>query len=290
MSETIVVTGVGGPAGLATATFLASRGERVLGTDIREVAGPSTRFRLVPPALDPAFAPALLALVAEERAALLVSTVTEELPIVAGLQAAVRGAGCALAMGPPSGVEIANDKLRTAEALAARDVPVPRTLPGSAPRASVAAGLGLPVLAKPRLGRGGRGVRVLATAEQVLAEPEGDLVWQEFAPGEEFDVNLFLERSGAVRAAVVLRKTALREGLTGNAAAVERVDHPRVRDVAIRAASALALAGPLDVDVRLRRDGVPVILEINARVGANVLSAPEVLEALVAAWREGRCA
>jgi carbamoyl-phosphate synthase large subunit len=289
LSETIIVTGVGGPAGHATATWLTARGLRVVGTDVREIAGPATAFRLVPRALDPGFPAALLALLAEEDASLLVATVTEELPVVARLHSAVHAAGCALAMGPPAGVEIANDKLRTAEALADRGIAVPLTLPASAPRAGLAAVLGLPVLSKPRFGRGGRGVRLYRTAEELRSAPADDVVWQEFAPGEEYDVNLFLESSGAVAAAVVLRKTALREGLTGNADGVERVEHPAVREVAIAAARALELAGPLDVDVRLRRDGSPVILELNARVGANALTAPEVLEALLAAWREGRC-
>jgi carbamoyl-phosphate synthase large subunit len=290
LDDTVVVTGVGGPAGRAAATWFGARGLQVVGTDVRDVAGPFDRLRLVPPALDPSYPAALLALLAEVDAALLVPTVSEELPLVAGMRAAVHAAGCALAMGAPGGVEIAGDKLRTAEVLAARGISVPRTLPASAPRASLAATLGLPVLMKPRVGRGGRGVAVLRTAAEVeAAAPEGEVVWQEFAPGEEFDVNLFLERSGAVRAAVVLRKTALREGITGNAAGVERVDHAAVRDEAVKAARALELAGPLDVDVRLRRDGAPVILEINARLGANALSAPEVLDALHAAWKEGRC-
>lgn len=291
MGDTVVVTGVGGPAGRAAATWFSGRGLRVVGTDVRGLALPIERFRLVPNALEPSYPPALLALLAEERAALLVPTVSEELPLVAGLRPSVLAAGCALAMGGPGGVEIAGDKLRTAEALAARGISVPRTRPADAPRETLAARLGLPLLVKPRFGRGGRGVSILRTAAEVAAlAPAAEVVFQEFAPGEEFDVNLFLEGSGAVTAAVVLRKTALRDGLTGNAAGVERVGHRAVRDEAVRAARALELAGPLDVDVRLRRDGTPVVLEINARLGANALSAPEVLDALHAAWKEGRCA
>ncbi len=289
-SETVLVTGVGGPAGRAAATWLSARGLRVVGADLRDVDSPASAFRRVPAALDPAYAPALLALLLEERAGLLVPTVTEELPLVAALRPQILSRGCDLAMGAPAGVEIANDKLRTAEALGARGVAVPRTRAADAERTGLAAALGLPVLAKPRVGRGGRGVRLLRSADEILRAPGEDVVWQEFAPGEEFDVNLFVERSGEVAAAAVLRKTALREGETGNAAGVERVDHPAVRDLAVRAVRTLELAGPLDVDVRLRRDGTPVVLEINARLGANALSAPEVLEALLAAWREGRCA
>lgn len=290
MDRVVIVTGVGGPAGRAAATWFSGRGLQVVSTDLREVAGAPGAFRVVPAASDPAYREATLALVREERAGLLVPTVSEELPIVARLRPPLAAAGCAVAMGSPAGVDVAHDKLRTAEVLAARGVPVPVTRPAAADRAGLAAALGLPVLSKPRVGRGGRGVRVLATPAEIAAAPGEDVVWQEFAPGDEYDVNLFVEADGAVAAAVVLRKTALREGATGNAAGVERVDHPAVREVAIRAARSLELAGPIDVDVRLRGDGTPLVLELNARLGANALSAPEVLEALLAAWREGRCA
>lgn len=289
-NRVVLVTGVGGPAGRAAASWLASRGVRVVGADVRDVASPAWALRRVPAANDPGFARALLALVESERPSLLVPTVSEELPIVARLRAALRALGCALAMGSPPGVDVAADKLLTAEALACAGVSVPRSFPGATPRAELLAALGLPLLAKPRIGRGGRGVRVFHDETELPASARRDLVWQEFIPGEEFDVNLFVERSGDAAANVVLRKTALRDGETGNAEGVERVDRPAVGDLAVRAARALQLAGPLDVDVRLRGDGTPAILEINARLGANSLSAPEVLEALDAAWRAGRCA
>lgn len=288
MERSVVVTGVGGPAGRAAAEWFARRGHAVVGADMRETPSPATTFRRIAPVADPGFAAALLALVADHPGALLVPTVSEELPIVARLRPEILARGCALAMGAAAGVEIAGDKLRTAQALAARRVSAPRTFPSGTPAAALVEALGLPLLAKPRVGRGGRGVRVLRSSADV-ASADGDLVFQEFVPGDEFDVNLFVERAGELAAAVVLRKTALRDGETGNAAGVERIEHSQVRDEAIRAARALELAGPLDVDVRLRRDGAPAILEVNARLGANALSAAEVLESLYDAWRAGRC-
>jgi carbamoyl-phosphate synthase large subunit len=52
--------------------------------------------------------------------------------------------------------------------------------------------------------------------------------------------------------------------------------------VALAACQAIGLRGPADVDVRRRADGTPVVLEINARFGANLTHAPEVLDALLA--------
>jgi biotin carboxylase len=119
---------------------------------------------------------------------------------------------------------------------------------------------------------------------------DAEVVWQEFLPGEEYDVNLFLERDQRASAAVVLRKTGLKDGIVGNALGVERAERPDVGALAVAAARALGLEGPLDLDVRCRADGAPAVLEANARLGANVLSAREVLDALDDAFRSGRCA
>jgi carbamoylphosphate synthase large subunit len=85
--------------------------------------------------------------------------------------------------------------------------------------------------------------------------------------------------------AVVLEKTELKEGLVGNARSVRRVENPEIADVAIAAAHATGLVGPQDVDIRLRSDGIPVVLEINARFGANIRFAQEVLDATLLAHR-----
>ncbi len=263
----------------------------MVGTDMREVASPAAVFHRVPAARDPAFACALLDVVARERAALVVPTVTEELPVAARLREALREHGCTLCLSGPAGIDVANDKLATVLELERRGVAVPSTLAGQTAHAEVAATFGFPLLSKPRFGRGGRGVLVHRTlADLERANPEEEVVWQEFLPGEEFDVNLFAERDGPVTAAVVLRKTSLRDGLVGNAQGVERVERGDIRTLAVAAARALRLEGPLDVDVRSRTDGGPAVLEVNARIGANVLSAREVLEALDDAWRNGRCA
>ncbi len=290
MTATVLVTGVGGPAGRAASTYFAGRGYRVIGTDVREVASAATRLSLVPLARDPTYPAALLALAVAEGATLLVPTVSEELPVVARLRPLLRERGVAASMSEPAGMDVANDKLLTAQALHAAGVAAPATFPGSTPGAEAARQLSLPMLSKPRFGRGGRGVLVHRSLAELARVGADEVVWQAFLPGEEFDVNLFVERDGRVPAAVVLRKTGLREGEVGNATGVERVERPDLAALAIAAARVLRLEGPLDVDVRLGLDGRPAVLEVNARLGANVLTAREVLHALDDAWRNGRCA
>ena len=108
-------------------------------------------------------------------------------------------------------------------------------------------------------------------------------ILQEFMSGADYAPNLFIGRDGQA-IAVVIEKTKLKEGIVGNAAEVRRVTAPDVAELAIAAAKVMGFVGPLDIDIRRRADGKPAVLEINARFGANIANAPEILEAALADW------
>ncbi|MCP3676172.1 MAG: ATP-grasp domain-containing protein [Deltaproteobacteria bacterium] len=288
MNEKILVTGVGGPAGRGTVEHLAGLGHILIGTDMQEVESPVDSFYTVPPALDPSYGEILVEMIEKERVALFIPTVTEELPIVARLKETIEGYGCKLFISPPDGTEIADDKLKTVRFLEEHKIPVPLSFDGGHSREEMSRKLAFPILAKPRVSRGGRGVLLHRTRETLEGERREDILFQEFIPGKEFDLNLFIEEDGEISASVVLEKTALKEGITGNALAVERVDMDDVAQLGIRVARLLKLEGPLDIDFRLRRDGTPVLLEINARLGGNILSAREVLDQLITTWKRSK--
>jgi biotin carboxylase len=54
-----------------------------------------------------------------------------------------------------------------------------------------------------------------------------------------------------------------------------------VEEVASKVAKVLHAEGPIDIDVRKTVDGSPYVLEINPRIGANVLKTPNVLVELL---------
>lgn len=276
------VTGVGGPAGRAAAAFLREHGVATAVADVRPLEEEPGLVRL-PLATEPGFFRALQRELEARETRLLVPTVTEELALVAREREALRAAGCAVFISPAEAAEIASDKWLTVQALERAGVGVPRSLSGQ-DRAFVIDALGFPLLSKPRRGRGGRGVQIHEGPED-FPVASADRVYQEFLPGEEFDVNLFAEPGGRPAAVVVLRKTALRDGRVGNASAVERVHEADVAALAAATSRALRLEGPIDIDVRRARDGRPLVLEVNARIGANVRSADEVLEAMLERWR-----
>ncbi len=289
-----LLTGVGGPAGSSLADQLRDRGHDVVGADVLDLDNPVLEScHVVPFASDEHYLPVLRDLLLDHDIDVLVPSVSEELEAVARQRESLP-AHVVIAAARP--VEVAADKFATMECLAEAGVPVPWFgLPSQfASAAEAVSAAGGPVVTKPRRSRGGRGVRVIDVAEATSAEVtehwaglDDTAIVQRFAPGQEYAPVLFRSPDHPdVDVCVVLAKTALREGRVGNAVGVERVvaDDSRraaVADVARRAVVAAGLTGPVDVDIRLLDDGSPVVLEINARFGANSAAAPELLTALL---------
>ena len=282
--DTILITGVGGPAGICASNYFVKQGLNVFGADMRSVDTSAKRFFRIPAASEASYFPTLLQIVQDSGISLLIPTVSEELPIIARERDAFAAFGCHVMIAPFLAVDIANDKLKTAQFLERNDFAVPRFLPGNTPHAAVIETLGFPLIAKPRVSRGGRGVVLYTSPEELAHEHRKDIVYQEFMSGDEYDVNLFVNFEGELQSCVVLRKTSLKEGVIGNALAVERAHREDIAQMCARIAKTLGLTGPTDIDIRLDGAGVPRLLEINARLGANALSANEVMDDLLADW------
>lgn len=284
----IMITGAGGPAGRALARQLASGPHWVLGADMNTAdAEPFDAVATVPAAADPGMLPCLRELLTEHRIDLLIPTVSDELPQVAQ---AAPGLGeiARVEIGAADAVATAHDKYLTMLRLAAADVPVPRfALPSAfATAAEALAALGSPLIAKPRVARGGRGVQLVYSPEDVAWEQLGDeTILQEFASGTEYAPMVHAPATGAEPVVAVVEKTELKQGLVGNAASARRVAPGTCGDVArvaTAAVQAMGLRGPVDLDIRRLAGGEPVVLEINARFGANSELAPEILRGVLA--------
>lgn len=239
---------------------------------------PGIGFNQVLPANDLDYPGQLLAIADRVGAELIIPTVSEELPVMAGLD------DPRILVASLAAVSLAADKWLTCRVLAEAGIPVPRSVPTNQFTESLASWIGLPMVTKPRVGRGGRGVIV----HDQLFDPETlptDALVSEFAPGREYCPNLFVAEDPDESVVVVLRKTGLKSGRHGNATGVERVFSPDIADLALATAAALGLRGPVDIDIRRRADGRPLVLEVNARFGANSAHAPEVLDAALARHR-----
>lgn len=312
--RTIVITGAGGPAGRALIEQLAHRRVAdeslvLVGADMRVLDDQRLSLSAVlPAAADPEFSIALRHLIGAVRADLVIPTVAEELPITASLESVLNqdpsqgdhgdpsSAPVAvlapwlpppIAIAPGPATAIASDKLHTMWALDAAGVAVPRYSHASAFATTEEAytALGGPIVVKPRLSRGGRGVQLIDDPASVdwSTLPPAQIV-QRFAPGTEYCPQVYRSWNRGESDVVVLEKVALRDGRVGNAEGVRRLEAGEADDVAClaaRAVEALGLLGPVDLDIRRGEDGVPVVLEVNPRFGAWSAAAPEILDALL---------
>jgi carbamoylphosphate synthase large subunit len=276
----VLVTGVGGPSGKAAVTALKSAGFTVIATDMRQVDHAADLFFQIPAVSDVNYWGSVRAIIAERGVRWFFPTVSEELVLVAQEAETLRRQGVAVYVGTVEAVRICNDKWETACFLKARGVAVPASAIGSAEDAGVHA-LGFPRVSRPRVGRGGRGVVVHDNAGIVPIAT--DVIWQEFLPGTEYDVLLVRHPDAPHRilALQVFAKTVLKEGRVGNALALVPAVAPDVADLALAAATALNLCGPMDIDIRRDAHDRPKLLEVNARVGAHSLRAPAIFSALI---------
>lgn len=281
----VLVTGALGPSGLSLCEQLRRRGLPVTGVDsdvpgdsATHEPGASTGVRAVPPPTDAQFVQRLGDEVQRAAATLVVPTAREELPVLADV--APRLCGARMLVAGRGAVVAADDKLETCRRLARAGVAVPWFVRGDRRVGSLAElPSGARLVVRPCV-RTGLGMRLLPPGA-VFPQLGRDVVVQEFVPGDEYSVNLHVRPAGGAVVAVLLR-TALAPVVADGPAAVRRVHEADVGLVALAAARALGLTGPVEVDVRRRADGEPVVLEVNARFGAHSAHAPEVLDAVLA--------
>jgi carbamoylphosphate synthase large subunit len=279
--SSLLVTGVGGPAGRSVITMLLARQHRVVGADMRLINAEGIQFYQIPVADSPDLLSKVYSIAVKEQVDWIIPTVSEELPVFArGWQWEDE---FPVLVSKARAVEIANDKYLTAKTLASWNVSVPRfVLPSQVHSPEeVALKIGWPCISKPRIGRGGREVSLRKVEDWPLVSTMSDrYILQEFAPGTDYAPNVYIGPNGK-NVVIVLEKTELKEGIVGNASKVQRVDEMDVANLALAAARAIGLSGPLDIDIRRRTDGNPTVLEINARFGANIQHAPEVMDAVL---------
>ncbi|MFF2029011.1 hypothetical protein [Arthrobacter sp. NPDC058192] len=296
MGPRILVTGIAGAAGQAVGAQLAARGVPHFGSDARgdtrQASGAPAKatVRLLP-TTDPDMILDLRRLVDRESINVIIPTLSVELPVLAAARAGF-GQDVRIIVGDPAAVALANDHLFTVWALQAAGIAVPRFgVPGdlAAAPASLAA-LNGPVVVKPRVFKGARAVHLLAGTSSVKWHlmPAGQLV-QEFIPGADFVVLVFgtPARNAMAPVAVVLEKTKTPFGRVGGDAVSRRVpagEAGDVRKLGLAAVRTLGLTGPVQVQIRRRADGTPVVLGVCATLGENSKWAPELLDAVLATF------
>lgn len=173
---------------------------------------PEERRHAIPFASDPDFVEALASLCTKLAIHLLVPAVDEELPHMPEVGAQL--SGLRILVPDPQYVTTMLDKLTTVETLRAKKIDVPRTV--TIDRIDE---VGFPCFAKPRYGRGSRGIQILADAGAAQAYQKlsglsaNQIVVQELLQGQEYTIMMAADANANLHAVMPVRVDAKR-GIT----------------------------------------------------------------------------
>ena len=266
MGVSVLVTGAGGPAGVAVLRALRSGGFRCVAAD----ADPSAvglrladEAAVVPRADDDTFVGAVCDLALRVGADALVSTVAEEMGPLTAASRELMASGVAVWLPDVDAVRTCVDKWRFAEVMERHGIPVPASALGAS---STVPG---PWVVKPRFGRGSRDVYAV--------DDEGELAWairrvpeplvQTRLTGREFTVDCLVDRDGELVGAVPRWRLEVKAGISTKGVTFE--DQGLVRLVA-ELLGVLELRGPANVQGFLDEDGIVSFVEVNPRFSGGL--------------------
>lgn len=219
-----------------------------------------------PVATDPGYADAILDICAAHGVSMVIPCIDPELLPLSLASARFEAIGVELVVSAPSLIEIARDKLLTAEFFDGHGIRTPKTALAESVCASPDRWR-WPLLVKPRHGSAGRLVRVVHTPRELADAGNEPLVAQELLRGEEFTVNMFFDRASILRATVPHRRVGVRAGEVEKGVTC-RI--PELAEIARRMAECLpGPRGTLCYQAMLSADGIATVFEINARFGGG---------------------
>jgi biotin carboxylase len=225
---------------------------------------------------------AAVAAYVERRPVDLIMPIQERMIVMAGQVAEQIERLAPLAPGPdPDLCGRVDDKWSFHQLMWDAGLPVPRAALATRSRASSLSEIGRwgsPLLLKPTLGWGGRGIRLFERADDLLeaiddllpATREGFLI-QEYISGEDIDCNL-LAVDGEIIAHTVQRSVLRQAHEFTSGLGLEFVRDESVAAVAARFAEVSRWTGVAHIDMRIdSRTGEPVLIEVNPRYWQTVL-------------------
>jgi carbamoyl-phosphate synthase large subunit len=262
---TVVVTGAGGPAGIAVVRSLLSAGHRVVAADADPLAAGirlAPRSGVLPRCDDPTFVERLCDLAFDNGARALIPTLAEELVVLARHRRDLEDAGVESWLPDPDAVQRCTDKWQFAKAL--KEV----GLAGPPTNLASAEGIPGPWIVKPRFGRGSRDVYAVDDDEQLswALQRVPDPIVQTRLEGKEFTVDALVDRDGELAGAVPRWRLETKAGISTKG---RTFSHPELPGAVGALLVAMGLEGPANVQGFVA-DGRATFVEVNPRFSGGL--------------------
>ncbi len=271
-NQIVLVTGVGGPAGINAARLLkAIPGIRVIGCDIDELSAGRffvDEFLLAPRVTDrEAYVSWMTKTIAEHQVGLCIPTVHEELPIMADLAPSLP---CPALISRPEAIAFGEDKHQLYQ-WAMREL-APHAIP------AVLLSAWTPLwctddvqFVKPRQGRGGRGCQKMTKTElqalQASTTTPDQYIVMEYMPGTEWTVDAYQGKDGAMVYVVPRERIGLAGGISIKGRTVR---HEELIKLSTQVCQAIGFYGPVCLQWRADVAGTPRLIEINPRLSGGL--------------------
>ncbi len=223
------------------------------------------RHYIVPLTTDRKYIPIIKSICFRERIHLLIPTIDDELPLFGRHSDDFLSRGIRVAVSSEKTGIVCNDKRATAEFLSGENIPFARTwLPEELPRRE----LSYPMFLKPRIGRGSVGAFPAMNEKELkfFLDYIPNPIVQEYLPGKEFTIDVLADFSGKIISVVPRERIVIRSGVSDRG---QTLNHPGLIRLAVRAAEALGIRGPANIQAKLH-DGDAKIFEVNPRFSGGI--------------------
>jgi carbamoyl-phosphate synthase large subunit len=267
--DVVLVPGAAAPAGVNTIKSLkmANFSGKVIGTDSDPLAPGAflaDSFSVVPEAKEELlFVDKLFELVKTHRITILMPSSGFDIYPYSKYRKELQEFGACAVVSDTVTLEDCQDKMRTFQKLSSRfKVPFTTTEPDKIPS--------LPVIAKPRSGKGSRDVIMIKNESDLrfVTEVYHDMIFQQYLPGTEYTVDVLSDLNKVPLFAVPRIRLQTKGGISTKGKIVR---DDRIEENCMSIAKTLGIRGPCCIQMKEAEDGEPQLVEVNARLGGGTI-------------------
>ncbi len=267
----ILITGVSSSNSISFIKSLRKQKEmefNVFGTDIYEKylstgAQFCDRFFKIPRADDEQFIPTLLKICKENSIRVLVPIIDEEFFPISKSIHEFKKIDTLLMLPDAEVLMVCENKVKLCEFLKDNGFSTPKVY------LSVASASAFPLVKKPFIGRGSKGVTMIHNKQELNDKSERDKYFlQEYIEGQEYTIDTLSDLNGKVLAAVPRVRLEVRDGKCIKG---QTVKNRIIEEMSVQICNRLVITGPACLQCILANDGIPYFFDINPRIGSATI-------------------